>query len=370
MTHPGKPRAVSVPNLFDLAALTGLRTRPAVAMVLLALAVSGFPTSAALPCDSLKSKRFEFAQPHMGTQFRIVLYAADQAQARQAADAAFARISELDAKLSDYREDSELMRLCRQAGGEPVLVSDDLFSVLTAAQEMAQRSRGAFDVTIGPLSRLWRRSRRQKELPSPQRLEQARSLVGHEKLILDAEKQTVRLTQPGMLLDLGGIAKGFAADEAQKVLRNHGIRSALVAAGGDLVVSDAPPDAPAWRIGIAPLDDPNRPPTRFLWLNNAAVSTSGDAEQFVEINGVRYSHILDPKTGLGLIGRQSVTVIAPNGTLSDSLATAISVLKPTEGLKLVEATEGAAALIVLRESTGDHEYRSSRWPSTEPSTKP
>lgn len=370
MTHPGKPRAIFVPNLIDLVAWAGLRNRLVLATALLALALGGFAVSSAPSGDSPKPKRFEFAQPHMGTQFRIVLYAADEAEARRAADAAFARISELDAKLSDYREDSELMRLCRQAGGEPVSVSDDLFAVLSAAQAMARRSRGAFDVTIGPLSRLWRRSRRQKELPSPQRLEQARSLVGYEKLILDAERQTVRLTQPGMLLDLGGIAKGFAADEAQKVLHNHGIRSALVAAGGDLVVSDAPPDAPAWRIGIAPLDDPDRPPAKFLWLKNAAVSTSGDAEQFVEINGVRYSHILDPRTGLGLIGRQSVTVIAPNGTLSDSLATAISVLKPTEGLKLAEATEGAAALIVVRESTGDKEYRSSRWPGTEPSTKP
>ncbi len=370
MTHPGKPRAVFVPNFLDLAAWTGLRKHFVLAKALLVLALGCFPVSAAPPCDSPKPKRFEFAQPHMGTQFRTVLYAADEAEARRAADAAFARISELDAKLSDYREDSELMRLCRQAGGEPVAVSDDLFTVLAAAQEMARRSRGAFDVTIGPLSRLWRRTRRQRELPSPQRLEQARSLVGYEKLMLDAERQTVRLTQPGMLLDLGGIAKGFAADEAQRVLRRHGICSALVAAGGDLVVSDAPPDALAWRIGIAPLDDPDGPPTKFLWLKNAAVSTSGDAEQFVEINGVRYSHILDPKTGLGLIGRQSVTVIAPNGTLSDSLATAISVLKPNEGLKLVEATEGAAALIVVRESTGDNEYRSSRWPSTESSTKP
>ncbi|MCS6977532.1 MAG: FAD:protein FMN transferase [Gemmatales bacterium] len=315
-------------------------------------------------------KRFEFAQPHMGTQFRIVLYAADEATARRSAEAAFARIAELDARLSDYREDSELMRLCQQAGGSPVAVSEDLFRVLKAAQEMARLSGGAFDVTIGPLSRLWRRSRRQKELPTPRRLEEARALVGFEKLILDEQARTVRLSKPGMLLDLGGIAKGFAADEAQRVLRGHGIVSALVAAGGDIVLSDPPPDAPAWRIGIAPLDDPNRPPSRFLWLKNAAVSTSGDAEQFVEINGVRYSHILDPKTGLGLTGRQSVTVVAPNGMTSDSLATAVSVLRPEEGLKLVEQIAGAAALIVVREESGDKEYCSSRWPRTESTGKP
>lgn len=347
-----------------------------VVLTLFALVAGSWPAGLRRVCradppeSSSSLKRFEFTRPHMGTVFRLVLYAEDEGLARRAAEAAFARVADLDNKLSDYREDSELMRLCQRAGGEPVHVSRDLFTVLEAAQDLARRSGGAFDVTIGPLSRLWRRSRRQRELPSAERLAQARSLVGYEKVILDPNQQTVRLTQPGMVLDLGGIAKGFAADEAQKVLQSSGIRSALVAAGGDIVVSDAPPDAPAWRIGIAPLDDPNRPPTRTLSLVRAAVSTSGDAEQFVEINGVRYSHILDPKTGLGLVGRQSVTVIAPHGTTSDGLATAVSVLKPEEGLKLVESLPGTAAWIVVRDTKGEREYRSSRWPGTQSLTKP
>jgi thiamine biosynthesis lipoprotein len=314
-------------------------------------------------------ERFEFHEPHMGTRFRIVLYAPDETVARKAAQAAFSRVRALDQALSDYREDSELMRLCQEAGKEPVRVSTDLFTVLARAQEASRWSQGAFDVTIGPLTRLWRRARRQRQLPSSQELHEARKLVGYEKVVLDPQRQTVHLTKAGMLLDLGGIAKGYAADAALAVLREHGIRSALVAAGGDIVVGEPPPHAAAWRIGIAPLDDPQRPPTRTLALVRAAVSTSGDAEQFVEIDGVRYSHILDPRTGLGLTGRRSVTVIAPDGTTSDSLATAVSVLPVAEGLKLADAVPGTAALILIHNGTEESVHASSRWPK-EPLPEP
>jgi thiamine biosynthesis lipoprotein len=273
----------------------------------------------------------------MGTLFRIVLYAPDEAAAKKAADAGFERIAQLDNIMSDYKETSELMQLCQKAGGEPVKISEDLFFILSKSQDVAKQSEGAFDVTVGPVVRLWRRARRQKELPDKDRLAAALELVGYDKLKLDLKNRTAQLTKRGMLLDLGGIAKGHAADEAQAVLKKHGIKSALVAAGGDVVVSAAPPGTEGWTVGIAPLDHPDKPPTRFLLLKDAAVSTSGDAEQFVEIDGKRYSHIVDPKTGVGLIGHASVTVVAPNGTASDSLATAVSVLGPDKGLKLIDA---------------------------------
>ncbi len=297
----------------------------------------------------------------MGTRFRIVLYAADEATAKKATGAAFARVAQLDQIMSDYKEDSELMRLCKQAGGGPVKVSDELYDILRRSQDLAQRSEGAFDVTVGPVVRLWRRARRQKQLPDARHLKEALALVGYEKMHLDEKARTVTLSKPGMLLDLGGIAKGYAVDEAQKVLKQQGIRSALVAGGGDIAVSDPPPGSDGWPIGIAPLDDPNKPPTRTIVLKNAAVSTSGDAEQHVEIDGKRYSHVVDPKTGVGLTGRIAVTVIAPNGTLSDSLATAVSVLGPVKGLKLIEATEGAAALIVQAADQGSLTVESKQW---------
>jgi len=302
--------------------------------------------------------RHETSEPHMGTTFRLVLYASSAEQAVRASQAAFARVAELDAILSDYRADSELMALGRRAGGPPVLVGPDLLRVLSASQEWARRSGGAFDVTVGPVVQLWRRARRIGEMPRAPALAEARALVGYRKLLLDAPAGTARLAQAGMRLDLGGIAKGFAADEAQRVLRAHGITRALVAAGGDVVVSGPPPGRPGWSVAVAlpaPLRDPDAPP---LELREAAVSTSGDAEQFVTLDGVRYSHIVDPRTGIALTGRSGVTVVAPTGTTSDALATAISVLGPERGLALAEATPGVSAWIAQETPAGIRRFES------------
>ncbi len=309
-------------------------------------------------------ERFSFTEPHMGTRFQIILYAPEEARAQRAARAAFARIAALDGIMSDYRPNSELMRLCQKAGGEPVAVREDLFFVLSRAQELSRRSDGAFDVTVGPVVRLWRRARKIHELPDPQELAQARALVGYDKIRLDARARTVQLLQPGMLLDLGGIAKGYSADEALKVLKQHGITRALVAAGGDITVSGPPPDKDGWTVGIATLTDPNRKPSRYLSLHDAAVSTSGDAEQYVEIGGKRYSHIVDPRTGIGLVGRLSVTVVARHGITADSLTKVVAVLGPKRGLPIIEATEGASALIVRRTDKGEEVLFSKRFPKS------
>jgi thiamine biosynthesis lipoprotein len=237
------------------------------------------------------------------------------------------------------------MLLSDRAGGPPVPVSEDLFEVLQRSRDLSERTAGAFDVTINPVVKLWRRARRNGELPPRARLDEALERVGWEKMTLDPQARTVQLSKQGMRLDVGGIAKGHASDAALARLREFGITRALVAGAGDIVVGDPPPGAAGWTIGIAPLD-PSRAPDRYLSLRNAAVSTSGDAERYVEIDGVRYSHIVDPRTGLGLTGRSSVTVVAPDGTTSDSLATAISVLGPDRGLSLAEEAEGVEVLIV------------------------
>jgi len=289
----------------------------------------------------------------MGTVFRIVLYAPDPTTAAKASRAAFDRIQKLDSIMSDYKPESELRQLCGQAGGSPVKVSDDLFRVLAAAQAVSERSDGAFDITVGPVVRLWRRARRRHELPDPEQLAAARELVGYERVRLDPQGHTVQLLKPGMQLDLGGIAKGDAADQALLVLKGFGVTRALVAAAGDIAVGDPPPHRKGWRIEIAPLDassiqTPNsKIQTRFVLLHNVGVSTSGDAEQHVEINGVRYSHIVDPRTGMALTGRSSVTVVASNDITADSYATAIDVLGPERGLKLVDSTPGTGALVKI-----------------------
>jgi thiamine biosynthesis lipoprotein len=318
--------------------------------------------TAALPVAEPVLTRFTFTEPHMGTQFKIIVYAADESSAKQAVKAAFARIAELDAIMSDYRPASELMQLCKKAGGAPVHVSDDLFTVLARAQEVSKRSDGAFDATVGPVVRLWRRARRTHKLPDAEDLAKARSLVGYEKMRLDPRAQTVQLLKAGMQLDLGGIGKGYAADAALAVLKEHGITRALVAASGDIAVSGPPPDAEGWRIGIAPLTDPDSKPSRYLLLHDAGVSTSGDAEQYVEIDGKRYSHIVDPKTGIGLVGRMSVTVVAPNDTTADSLTKVVALLGPERGLRVIDETEGVAALFIRLTEKGEESFASKRFP--------
>jgi thiamine biosynthesis lipoprotein len=324
------------------------------ALIVAALALQGAAAA---------EERFEFTEPHMGTLVRLVFYASDRAAADRAAARAFARIRALDETLSDYRDTSDLTRVSRQAGGEPVPAGDDLFRVLDAAQRFAAASGGAFDVTSGALSLVWREARRRQAAPDPPRIAAALALVGHEKLELDGRRRTVRLRLAGMQLDAGGIAKGFAADEAAVVLKQCGIRRALIAAGGDVVTMAAPPGAPGWRIAVASIDGANGPPAGHLTLHDAAVSTSGDAEQFMAANGVRYSHIFDPRTGMALTGRSSVTIIAPDGTTSDALATAVSVMGAASGSRLVDDTPGAAALIVERRPPDDRVrmYESRRW---------
>ena len=306
--------------------------------------------------------RHQFAQVEMGVQFTITLYASDEIVANRAAEAAFRRVAELNAIMSDYDAESELMRLSRTAGqGKPVTVSPELWFVLSRSVQLSKQSGGAFDVTVGSVVRLWRRARRQHDLPSRDRLSDALAAVGYKYLRFDDSKRTVELTRSGTRLDLGGIAKGYAGDEVLAVLARHGITRALVDAGGDVVIGDPPPNTPGWRIGVAPLEKPDGPPSRFLLLANVAVATSGDAFQYVEIDGRRYSHIVDPKTGLGLTDHSSVTVVAADGTTADGLASAVSVLGPEAGLRLVGRFPGAAALVVRREGRNVELYESCGW---------
>src|SRR5262249_28146110 len=233
--------------------------------------------------------------------------------------------------------------------------------VLAQSKRIYERSGGMFDVTIAPVGRLWRRARRDRKLPDPRLITEARQLVGSDKMVLDPAARTVNLTVQGMRLDVGGIANGYAAQAALDVLRSMGIRRALVGGAGDIVVGDPPPDAEGWKIAIALVDPQQsyRPPT--LLLKNAAVSTAGDAERFVVIDGHRYSHIVNPKTGMGHEDRAAVTVVAPAGGTADALETTAYLLGPERGLKLVDDTHGAAALFQRLTPEGIKPFESSRF---------
>jgi thiamine biosynthesis lipoprotein len=310
--------------------------------------------------SAAEPERFEFSAPHMGTLARIVVFAPGRSQAREASEAAFTRIAELDARLSDYRADSEVAALARAAAGPAQAIGDDLLAVLLRAQGLARRSAGAFDVTVGPLSRLWRAARRRSELPPDPDIEAARARVGHAWLSVDAVARRARLERAGMSLDLGAIAKGYAADEALRVLKSRGLEQALVTLGGEVVAGAAPPGQAGWSVALRS-PGPAQPP---LLLADAAASTSGDAEQWLDAAGVRYSHVVDPRTGRALLGRRSVTVVAQRGIDADSLATAVSVLGADEGFRLVEDYD-AVALIVQEMPSGFAVLASPSWPQRE-----
>ncbi len=295
--------------------------------------------------------RHEFREVHMGTEWRIVLYAPDKPTAEKAAKAAYARVAELEMVMSDYNPKSELMKLCAANDanpGKPMPLSGDLRDVLSGASIVAGLSEGAFDVTVGPMVKLWRVARKVKELPDPKELAAAKQLVGYKFMSLDQKDVTLKLSKAKMRLDLGGIGKGFAADAALEVLKKQGCPRALIAASGDITVGDAPPDKESWEVEIAPITKDQ--PTRRLKLVNQSVSTSGDLFQHVEIDGVRYSHILDPKTGLGLTGRRSATVIATKGWQADALTKVASVMEPAKALKMIEGYPGAAMFLVAKDS--------------------
>src|SRR5205807_3530078 len=200
-------------------------------------------------------------------------------------------------------------------------------------------------VTVGPLVLRWRKARKTGVLPGPAEIARARRLVGWRRMTLDERARTVRLAVPGMKLDLGGIAKGYAGDEAQRVLKQHGITRALVEMGGDIVVSGPPPGTDGWTIRVPNASQVRRPAD--LRFAHRAISTSGDTEQFVVIGGRRYSHVVDPRTGQALTNRVQVTLIAPNGLTSDPLTKTVCVLRPEESRRVLKAYPGVKAYIPI-----------------------
>lgn len=319
-------------------------------------------------------ERFEYSKVVMGTRARVVLHAESEDEAAAVATEAFRVMSRLEQVMSDYRADSEAMRLVARSPKVWHDVSDDLADLLTLSEWMCVQSDGLFDVAIGPLTHRWREVRREGALPSPEEVESLLERSGMDKLELDSDGAHVRFARPGMLLDFGGIGKGHAAQRALDTLRGLGHADSMVEIGGDLVVGDAPPGEPGWAVAIETGMGESDRVTRVL--TNAAVATSGDAEQFVEIDGVRYSHIIDPRTGLGLTERIAVTVIlrgkdlnwygfeyqdwppdrptyALLGGMADAYASAISVAGAERGREIADEAGQFFEIEVVIVTSGD-----------------
>ena len=300
-------------------------------------------------------------RPLMGVAWTIVVHAHDQASGRQAIAAGFAEAERLERILSDYDTESELSRLSAAAPTpQPVRVGDDLWNVLERADTIHGLTDGAFDITVGPLTRLWRQARRSGHMPRPDKLAAARAAVGAGAILLDRENRTATLTRPGMRLDLGGIGMGYAADHVLAVLAARGIASAMVDASGDVAVSAAPPGTEGWRIEVAPMRDGGDP--EVVVLHHAAITTSGDARQSVEIDGRRFSHIVDPTTGLGVAGPAAVTIIAPDCTTADAVATAASVMGHDRAPAMISRFPGVSARFAWRDGETARVSVTQGWP--------
>ncbi|MBC8770632.1 FAD:protein FMN transferase [Arenibacter sp. BSSL-BM3] len=274
----------------------------------------------------------------MGTQIGLVFYDkdSDEVKADSIAQLVFNRIDELNGTLSNYLPQSEINRLSRS----PIInvaVSDELFQLVQISVDYAAKTKGAFDITLGPLIELWRKARQNSQLPLIDEIQAAMKRIGYGNVEFHAGN-IIKLGKEGIQLDVGGIGKGFAADEAINLLKRHGITAALVDMGGDITVSDAPPNKEFWVLGFSYFDNNGVEVFRKIKLKNQAVATSGDLYQYAVIDGKRYSHIIDPRNGMALSNNILVTTIAPNGTMADAYASALSVLGIKEGKTVVLET--------------------------------
>ncbi len=279
----------------------------------------------------------------MGSPLNITLYADGSTKAHQIATEAYKIADSLNLIYSDYLENSELNLLSKKSGiNEFTKVSLALWDILNLSIKASQQSKGAYDITVGGIVKLWRKARKEKALPEKNILKKTLQNVGYQYLIVDSITHSVKLLQPNTQLDLGGIAKGYVAQIMVDFCRKEGIEKVLVDAGGDLAMVSQ--DDKPWKIGVTIPNSEELIP-RYLILQNQAVATSGNMYQFVEINGKRYSHIVNPHTGLGVTHQRNVTVIAPDGATADWLATACSVLSVKKALKLIKSLPNCELLM-------------------------
>ncbi|MEM6316799.1 MAG: FAD:protein FMN transferase [Bacteroidota bacterium] len=284
-------------------------------------------------------QKHQFSYPKMGTQFRLTLYTIDTLQAKKLAEKSFRKVDALNAIFSDYDPTSELSQLSKSAGtGQKVKVSKELWAILKMSKKFYGKSNGAFDITIGPLSKLWRSMIRQQKVFDEARIQQAKSKVGFEKIKFYPFSRKVQLTTKGMRLDLGGIAKGYTVDAIVAILKKHNIRQFMVDGGGDLYVGAAPPQQSAWFVKTLARKEGLKPTT--IPLTHTAIASSGDTYRFIEWKGVRYSHIVDPRTGYGVTDRKIINVQAKNCAKADAIASILNILVGEEYTNFIKKEKG------------------------------
>jgi thiamine biosynthesis lipoprotein len=286
----------------------------------------------------------------MGATAHLTAWTDDAPRAEDAFDAVFTELERIESLMSTWRPGSDIVRLNDAAGMHPVPVSPEVLEALGAAIRAGEMTNGAFDVTFGALSGIWKFDHDQDNRIPPRSEIQARlPLIDYRNLKIDAAQRTAFLTRPGMRAHLGGIGKGYAIDRAASLLRSRGVHDFMIQFGGDLYVAGRRGDR-AWRLGIRHPRGPADRAFAAIDLSDSAFSTSGDYERFFERDGRRYHHIIDPRTGEPARGTRSVTIVTPTATLADALSTGVFVLGPVAGMALIEKLPDVEGVIVDDES--------------------
>ncbi len=280
----------------------------------------------------------------LGTVCKITIY---DNPTDEAFSAAFSRIADIESKMSLKIDTSEIALINKNAGMQSVNVSSDTFYVIQEAIQYARLSDGAFDPTIGPLVRAWDIGGDNPRKPSQEELDALIPLIGYDRVVLDSKELSVFLKDPGMVLDLGGIAKGYAADEVVKILAAHDVQSAIINLGGNVLTMGRKTDGSAWRIGVQNPSVERGGHLMILQLTDLSLVTSGPYERFLELDGVVYHHILDTTGGYPVVSEfTSVSIITPNSIIADALSTAVYSLGFEKGMALVDSLEGVEAVFV------------------------
>ncbi len=281
----------------------------------------------------------------MGSRFDITVVAESEAQANAYIDLAVSEISRIEQKISSWDPNSETSRIIENAGIQAVQVDTELFDLIARAIKISELTEGAFDITYASMDRIWKYDGSMKKLPTEEEVKQSVKNVGYKNIVLDQEHQTVFLKKKGMRIGFGAIGKGYAADKAKQLLISKGVKAGIMNASGDLTTWGTQPDGSPWMVGIT---NPLNKDKVFSWfpLDNNAVVTSGNYEKFVEFNGKRYSHIIDPRTGWPVSGLTSVTIFAPKAELADALATSVFVMGRETGIDFINQLPLVECVIV------------------------
>lgn len=282
----------------------------------------------------------------MGNRFEITIVLDDSKLAIEYIDKAVEEIRRIEKLLTTFSEDSQTNLINRNSGIAPVKVDREVFELICRSKKISDITQGAFDITYGSADKkLWNFDKEMSSLPDAATAKKAVHLINYKNIILNDAESTVFLAEAGMRIGFGGIGKGYAAERAKAVLKELGITSGIVNAAGDLTTWGHQPNGEEWTIGIA---DPNASRSPFSWLSvtNMAIATSGNYEKYVMIGGKRYSHTIDPKTGLPVTGIKSVTIISPNAEVADAMATPVMIMGVKAGLDMVNQVKGLACIVV------------------------